>query len=326
MSDPLPRVKRLLTMIPLLRRSQGISLDELAKLLKTTRKEILACVKLLNFCGVPPYLPHDYITVMVEGDRISIDYADHFERPAALTLKEALALKLALETLPPGDDALDGARLELLDALDLLLRKQGSGELATELDGRLAATASDATVKKLAPLRDAARRKRPLDMVYYSASSQATAPRRVRPLGVAEQDGNHYLVALDETKQDVRHFRVDRIESFVEPKDAPSFTPPPGFDLTAFMRKGFDVRSGQPIKIRFGKAVARFVREDMDGYSMETLPSGDVVVEIQAGSVRWAVARALTYGEHADVLGPPEARAAVKRHLEAFLARRAGKS
>jgi proteasome accessory factor C len=315
-------------MIPLLRRSQGITLDELTRLLKTTRKEILACVKLLNFCGVPPYLPHDYITVLVEGDRISIDYADHFERPTALTLREALALKLALEALPPGDEELAQASLELQDALDLLLRKQGSGELTTELDGRLAAPKSDAVVRKLSQLREAVRRRRPIDIVYFSASSDATAPRRVQPLGLGEQSGNHYLVALDEGKQDLRHFRVDRIESIVEPKDAPTFQPPPGFDLHAFMKRGFAVQAGQPIRLRFDKAVARFVREDMDGYPMESLPSGDLVVEIQAGSVRWAVSRALAYGEHVQVLGPPEAQAELRRRLEGFLAaqeRRAGR-
>ncbi|MEZ0227296.1 MAG: helix-turn-helix transcriptional regulator [Planctomycetota bacterium] len=321
MTDPIPRLRRLLTLIPLIRRSPGITIDELAKLLKVSRKEVNADLVRLNICGVPPYLPHDYITVLYDGDRISIDYAEHFEKPAALTLREALALKLALEALPPGDAKINSARDELMGAVDRLLREQGT-EISSELEGRLASTTSDATGKKLTTLREAVKKRRPLDVVYYSASSEATAPRRLRPLGVAEADGNHYLVAHDEGKNDVRHFRVDRIHSITEPKSAPAFEPPRDFDLGSFMKKGFGPRSGQPIKLRFDKAVARFAKEDYDGFPIEQLPSGEIVVEIQAGSITWAVSRALQFGEHAEILSPPEARDELKRRLESFLSKK----
>ncbi len=318
MTDPIPRLRRLLTLIPLIRRSPGITIDQLADLLKVSRKEINADLVRLNLCGVPPYLPHDYISVLIDGDHISIDYAEHFEKPAALTLREALALKLALEALPPGDARINEARGELMAAVDRLLREQGS-EISLELEGRLAQTTSDATTRKLTQLREAVKKKRPLDVVYYSASSENTAPRRLRPLGVAESEGNHYLVALDEGKGDLRHFRVDRIASIVEPKGAGAFEPPADFDLGAFMKKGFGPRAGKPIKLRFEKTVARFAKEDYDGFPMEQLPTGEIVVEIQAGSVTWAVSRALSYGEHALVVSPPEARDELKKRLESFL-------
>jgi proteasome accessory factor C len=320
MTDPIPRLRRLLTMIPLIRRSQGITIDELSRLMKVSRKEINSDLQRLALCGVPPYLPHDYITVLYDGDKISIDYADQFEKPAALTLREALALKLALEALPPGGHALKRARDELVLALDRLLREQGT-ELSAELEGRLDAATSDATAEKLDRVRGAVKKRKPIVIDYYSASSEKDSRRTVRPLGVAEAEGNHYLVALDESKNDVRHFRIDRISRIEEPKNAARFDPPADFDLSAFMKKGFGVRAGQPIKLRFGKAVARFAREEYDGFPIESLPSGEIVVEIQAGSVTWAVSRALGYGEHARVLGPPEARGELKKRLEEFLAR-----
>jgi predicted DNA-binding transcriptional regulator YafY len=106
-----------------------------------------------------------------------------------------------------------------------------------------------------------------------------------------------------------------------EPKDVPAFEPPRDFDLTAFMKKGFGPRAGQPIKLRFDKTVARFAKEDYDGFPMEQLPSGATVVEIQAGSLTWAVSRALGFGEHVEVLSPPEAREEMKRRLAAVLAK-----
>src|SRR6201984_2087395 len=134
MTDPIPRLRRLLTLIPLIRRSPGITIDELAKLLKVSRQEINADPVRLNLCGRPPYLPHDYITVLYDGDRISIDYAEHFEKPAALTLCEALSPTLALQGRPrnedrqgENDDELRSAREELVAALDRLLRAQRGG-------------------------------------------------------------------------------------------------------------------------------------------------------------------------------------------------------
>jgi predicted DNA-binding transcriptional regulator YafY len=120
----------------------------------------------------------------------------------------------------------------------------------------------------------------------------------------------------------LRHFRVDRILSIAEPKGAAAFEPPRDFDLATFMKKGFGPRAGQPIKLRFAKAVARFAKEDYDGHPIQPLPTGEIVVEIQAGSVTWAVSRALSYGEHAEILSPPEARDELKKRLESFLAKK----
>ncbi|MBI3726215.1 WYL domain-containing protein [bacterium] len=320
MTDPIPRLRRLLTMIPLLRRSEGITVDELTKLLKVKRKEVVDDLKRLNFVGVPPYLPHDYITILYDGDRISIDYADHWKRPAALTLKEALALKLALEALPPGDETFEGAKTELRSALDRLAQRQGG--LSQELEGSLAQTASDETGKKLRKLKDAADRRRPLDIVYYSASSEATASRRVHPLGLAEGSGNHYLIAFDLARQAPLHFRVDRIASVDEPKGAAPFERPKGFDLDEYVKAGFGPRVGHPIRILFDATVARFAKEDYDGLPTEELAKGDLAVEMQCGSLTWGVSRALSYGEHAEILAPPEARAELRRRLEGFLASR----
>jgi predicted DNA-binding transcriptional regulator YafY len=321
-SDPVPRLKRLLTLIPLIRRSSGITIDELARLLKTSRKDIVADLHRLMLCGVPPYQPHDYISVVMDGDRISIDYADHFERPASLSVREALALRVALESFPPGDDDLDRAKSELKEAIDRTLRAKGEAGLSEELDGRLTATTSDDVGKKLVGLREAHRRRRPIDIVYYSVSSDKTAPRRVNPWGLGEHSGNHYLVAFDVNKGDLRHFRVDRIASFEEASATePSYEIDKGFDLAAFMKKGFGPKSGQPIRLRFAATIARFVKEEYDGYPLETLPSGEVVVELQAGSVTWAVSRALQHGEHVEVLSPPEARAEMQRRLEAIASR-----
>lgn len=324
MSDPVPKLRRILTMIPLIRRSPGISIDDLAKVLKAKRKEIKQDLDQLMLCGVPPYLPHDYISVILDGDKITIEFADQFEKPARLTLREALALKLAVESIPPVGGEIDEAARELGESIDRLLRREAGGEgHAADLEGKIAATTEPELRERMAKLEDARRRRRPLDIAYFSVSSGRSGTRRVHPLGVFDDKGNHYLIAFDETSKEIRSFRVDRVSEIGEARDAPPFAPPEGFDLQQFTKQGIGPRKGLSLRIRFDAAVARFAREDYEGTArIDELPGGDVVVELTAGSIPWAVSRALAYGELAELLEPHEARAELVKRLEGYLASR----
>ena len=105
MSNPVPRLRRLLSVIPLIQRRQGISLTELQETLGVSKKELQTDLNAILLCGTPPYHPHDYISVHVEGDRVMVDFADHFARPARLTLPEALVAVPDLEARERSDPA-----------------------------------------------------------------------------------------------------------------------------------------------------------------------------------------------------------------------------
>jgi len=67
MSDQLTRI---LVMIPDSRLHPVIALQDLARYLYPTTETILADLDAVLLCGAPPYLPNDYIGVVLEGDRI----------------------------------------------------------------------------------------------------------------------------------------------------------------------------------------------------------------------------------------------------------------
>src|SRR5512137_992144 len=119
MSDPKHRIQRILTLIPYLRDHPGVRLEELEEFCGAPAAEILGDLNRILLCGVPPYLPDDYIGVYVDDGKVDIRFAEHFKRPVRFTLPEALALKLAIESLPPGGDA------AYKDARRLLLEKIG---------------------------------------------------------------------------------------------------------------------------------------------------------------------------------------------------------
>ena len=318
MSNPVPRLRRLLSIIPMIRRRDGISLQELQAVLGVSKRELQGDLNAIMLCGVPPYLPNDYISVFIDGDHVTVDYADHFARPARLTLPEALALRLAIARLQvPEEGPLGDATIELLDALDRLVL----GADMRSLEGKIDASRAEDLDPVLAQLDEAVAGRHPLQMTYYSASSEVVKPRRLRPYGRGDRHGNQYVVGYCEINHDVRSFRVDRI-SKVEVVTGETFEAPAGFDL----RKALSSIGPKPgegafhLRIRFDPELARFAAEDHSEMRVEKQKDGGVVVHMTCGSIPWAVSKCLLYGEKAEILEPAEARAALVGRLEAFLA------
>ncbi len=316
MSNPVPRLRRLLSIIPLIRRRGGISLAELQRTLGVSKRELQGDLNAILLCGVPPYLPNDYISVNIEGDHVTVDFADHFARPARLTLQEALALRLAIARLQiPEDGPLYDAYIELLEALDALVL----GEDMASLEGRIDSSKSVDTSDKLGALDAAIAERRPVEFSYYSRSSEQVRRRRVRPYGRSDKQGNTYLVGHCEAAGETRSFRLDRISDLSLVEDGERFEVPAGFDVHQYVA---EIGAGHTwhVRVKFdpGEA-ARFAGDDYAEARHEQGPDGSLVVSHSCHSLPWAVSKALTYGETAEVLEPAQARAEVVARLEAFL-------
>jgi len=317
MSNPVPRLRRLLAIIPLIQRRGGIPLRELQETLGVSKRELMGDLNAIMLCGVPPYLPNDYISVFIDGDHVTVDYAQHFARPARLTLPEALALRLAIERLPiPEEGPLYEAYLQVLETLEEQMKKGGQGNLA-RLEGRIEAPHAQDLGDKLGTIQAALEQRRVLILTYYSASSDTITERRVRPYGQGDKYGNQYLIGYCEEKQDLRSFRLDRISRLQLDHDAEPFAVPADFELAKHLE---NLGGGNfQVRLRFDDALARFVTEDYA--EMRTETSGDALtVVLNCGSLPWAVNKALLYGELCEITEPPEAREAMCGRLEAFLA------
>lgn len=320
MGDPVPRLRRILNMIPLLRRKPGLTLKELCEELGASRKEVLADLNRIFLCGVPPYLPHDFILVSHEDDQITVDFADHFARPVRLTLREALALKLAVESLPPLEGDWKVAADKLVETVNDLLQRNGHGANLEELAGQIEIPYSTALSLRLGELQEALSKRREIRISYYSPSSDRTSDRWVRPYAVVDQGGNYYLVAFCKRSKDVRSFRVDRIEEIARRRGR-SYTVPEKFDLAAFTRRiGPPEGAGIVVVARFDASVAPWIQEDYSAEDISREESGDLVVRFTTGSVPWAVQKLLGYGELVEVLEPDSVRDEIVRRLEEIAA------
>lgn len=325
MSNPVPRLRRLLAIIPLLQRRGGISLQELQDTLGVSKRELHGDLNAIMLCGVPPYLPNDYISVFIDGDWVTVDYANHFARPARLTLREALALRLAIERLPlPEDGPLADAAIELLDTLDRLMPKgpASQGKIA-DLEGRIEAPKAQDMGDKLGTIDAAVAARSALELTYYSASSERVSKgRRVRPYGRGDAFGNQYLVAFCETRQEVLSFRLDRITRIVPVGEPAAFEVAPDFDLSTFLDRIGAVGRGverMAVRLRFKEEIARWAAEDHAEARVEKADGGGVVVELNCGSIQWAVSKALHYSELVEILEPPAARDGLVQRMRDYL-------
>lgn len=141
--------------------------------------------------------------------------------------------------------------------------------------------------------------------VQFSYRDQS---RVVEPYGIAHRRGHWYLVG--NTDEGERMYRVDRMQD-VEVQERPdAFKRPKGFDI----RKSVD---SQPWETGFDDPVQTEVRFDPDvaWWAARSLglpePEGELVTMMSVVNRDAFIGWILSFGDSAEVIGPPEMRAAV---------------
>ena len=326
-------VNRCLALIPLIREHQGLTLDELARLARLPKEQIadeLGAVLLM--CGVPPYFPHDYIGFYLDGDRVMIRFADQFRRPVSLSplevrtavvrigivlgpTLEALALKLACESLAPPGKAIPKVVANLLSKVE--------GAMAPEQRAQFRNLARRVTVRETPELPGgitervalAVAERRSLVLDYVAAGRTVPKARTVRPYGLISRDGHWYLVARDESRDRIVPFRLDRVRSVTALEERFEF--PSDFRLEAWAQGSLvgDRGEAEMARIRFRGPSARWVRETTAAEALEEEGDNQVVWCAPIINVENLVRWVLGFGGDAEVLEPPSFRERVGESL-----------
>ena len=140
----------------------------------------------------------------VADGRVWIRMADYFRRPLRLSPQEGLALVSAGSALlsVPGADP-DGALATALAKLEDVLGVGADDGLDIEL--------AQVTPAVLGTVRQAADRRRKVELDYYSFGRDGHSTRVVQPWRVFNASGQWYLSGWCERADGERLFRVDRI-------------------------------------------------------------------------------------------------------------------
>ena len=155
-------------------------------------------------------------------------------------------------------------------------------------------------------------------------SQQATEPVSypVYPYGLTYFRGSLYLIAHAPDHNEVRHYKVDRIEDAEQ--TALPFNRPGDFDLEKHLAGSFGVFQGRgnvTVKIRFAPTVARYVEEARWHSSQELAKQrdGHLVATFALSNTEEIGRWILSFGKHALVLEPQELRERIAEEAEAIL-------
>ncbi len=311
MSVTADRVPRLLALIPYLQVHPDIEITSAANDFGVSADELREDLNLLWMCGLPGHGPGDLIDLSFDDDHVAVTFDAGMSRPLRLTTHEAVALIVALRTLAatPGlieQEAVSRALAKIEEAAGA--QAQAAAAVTVSVDGQDA---------RLAVLRRALRAGQAVHLTYYSAGRDVRTERTVDPMRLLLVDGHWYLEAWCRRAEDVRMFRLDRIEE-LDQLDEPSRPPPEVAprDISG----GLFMPSAHDVEVRL--RLLPWARWVADYYPCQSVvEDGDeLLVTLRSSETTWVRRLVAGLGGAAQVLDPPALADEIVRDARAALA------
>jgi predicted DNA-binding transcriptional regulator YafY len=305
---------RLITLIMLLQNRPNQKAADLAKALNISVRTLHRYIEMLDEMGIPVFSergPYGGFS-LVRGYKMP---------PLVFTPEEATAVSLGTGLVEEmwGElyrQAARGALAKLENLLPEAQRDEVRWAHRALVTTGLYHPSLDAQSATLETLRHAMRESHRVEMVYQSVSAPEPANRKLDPYALAFRWGWWYVVGFCHNRQDVRTFRIDRIQELSLLNE--TFQPPTDFDAREFMS-----RNAQPqiqVRLKFSNEaahIARINRAYWDGF--EEQPDSSVVVTASAPDLNWAASSILAYGPQVEVLDPPELRRLLRDWAQAIV-------
>jgi proteasome accessory factor C len=307
------RLSRLLTMVPWLLNRQGVEIEEAAREFGVTAAQVEADLALLFLCGTPGGYHGDLIEAEWESGRVFLGNADTIKRPLRLGVDEALTLIVGLRALAavPGI----GERDAVVRALAKIEAATGSAAAGSS---RIQVVIDEGTSNEaLALAQQALAAHRRVHLRYLVPGRDESTERDVDPMRVINFDAQWYLEGWCHRAEDVRLFRVDRIELLTildQDGTPPSGAEPRDLDSGVFTPRADD----QLVRVAL-KPGAAWVSDYYPTESVEPTPGGGAVITLRTADTAWLRRLMWRLGAQASVLEPAELALAVQSGARAAL-------
>ena len=161
-------------------------------------------------------------------------------------------------------------------------------------------------------------------ITYQSMRATEPVTYDVYPYGLAYHRGSLYLVGRNPQREQVCHWKVDRIEK--ADVDEFRFQRPAGFDLQKHLAGSFgiyhtDGEAEVRIRVRFSPAVARYVRESQWHASQKLTKQrdGSLLAEFHLDDTAEIKSWIMSFGRYAVVLEPEQLRHEITTDLQSLL-------
>ena len=159
-----------------------------------------------------------------------------------------------------------------------------------------------------------------VELVYWSASRNATCRRVVDPYHLASVQGDWYLIGYCHLREEIRMFVPGRIRELRETGE--HFQRPADFHIGEYLDASFRAMRGsaaaQRVRLRFSSEAARYIREKIwhPSQKVQERKDGSLVLTLRVNHLlevrRWAMG----WGSECEVLEPVELRREVSAELE----------
>ena len=296
------RIVSLVAELSRAKREDGVPLQEVATRFETTISQIRADIRALTQLGEQASDWLLSLSASQVGDRVTITSQGPFRRPLRLTREELIAMQVALAEEGEAGQQLARRLAELGRLADAETAAATGVAVSTPRGG-----------DHVDVVRTAIRERRRLQILYVKEGEPGGTERVVHPFELRSQDGATYLHAWCERNRGWRHFRLDRILDAL--LAAGTFEPREDFTPLTDERGVFREPEGgvDRVSVRFAPSIARWIVE----HHPECRPTDDggAIVVFPVASPAWFTRMILQYGTEAEVLEPPEYRAAMGKRL-----------
>jgi proteasome accessory factor C len=160
---------------------------------------------------------------------------------------------------------------------------------------------------------------RVLRMEYYSTTDEQFSERRIEPYALFNGNEAWYVAAVDPVKEELRHFRLDRVKTVTLLEETFERDPDlnPIADIEGWPRTG-EIEDSRTAHVWISPAQARWAREERTVLS--ELEDGAVIVSWTYKGRSFLVKDVLKEAGDAVILHPEDAREAVRAAAERLLA------
>jgi predicted DNA-binding transcriptional regulator YafY len=229
-------------------------------------------------------------------------YSDNFARPARLLPVEAKALVAAIDLI--GEHIPEGS---LASAREKIVAAMGEDPMQQGLHVA-SASADDSEVARL--VATAITEHRLIELDYYKENEDEFSQRRVEPYALTNGREGWYVASFDPAKNDMRHFRLDRIKraQVTDERFEPRPEVDPAAEVDGWLRTG-EVETSRTARVWISPERARWVREQRK--VVDELADGSIIAELNFAGTEWLVREVLQEAGDAVVLEPADARDAV---------------
>jgi predicted DNA-binding transcriptional regulator YafY len=306
---------RLITLILLLQNQPNQKASELAEKLGVSIRTVHRYLTMLDEMGIPVYSergPYGGFA-LVRGYKMP---------PLVFTPEEAVAVTLGTSLVEEmwGQLYREASRGALAKLENLLPDEQRS-EVAWARRALIATGLNRADLDRLAPdlekLRRAVRERRTVQLTYRSTNRPEPESRPVNPYALVFRWGWWYVVGYCLLRQEMRSFRLDRIEALQLTVE--TFQIPAGFDIHAYLDEELRSQPQIQVKLRFAPQAAHVALTNRSYWDkLEQHSDGTIIVTLTTPDLNWAASSTLAYGPFVTVLEPEVLRKMVADWAQAI--------